>query len=69
MSANTTQDALYSIYVYQSAVVLYLNDESTYGAGRFVSSQLDYKLACDFALELANQKGLPFINQVAESQS
>ena len=67
MITNTAQNALYSVYVYQSAVVLYLDNGATYDTGRFVSSQRDYQMACEFALELANQKGLPFIDQVAES--
>jgi len=67
MSANTAQNALYSIYIDQSAVVLYLDDGSGYGTGRFVSSQSDYGIAYDFALELARQKGLSFIDQAAQS--
>jgi hypothetical protein len=64
MSANTAQDALYTTYIDQSAVVLYLDDGSGYGTGRFVSSQADYQIAYGFALELAAQEGLTFINQV-----
>jgi hypothetical protein len=67
MSANTAQNALYTIHIDQSAVVLYLDDGSSYGTGRFVSTQSDYQIAYDFALELAQQKGLPLIDQAAES--
>jgi hypothetical protein len=67
MSPNTTQSVLYSIYIETSAVVLYLDDDSDCGTGRFVSTQANYQVAYNFALELAQQKGLPLINQVAES--
>ncbi|MBD2094293.1 hypothetical protein H6F90_03910 [Trichocoleus sp. FACHB-591] len=66
MSPQTTQVVLYSIYVEQSAVVLYLDNGSDYRPGRFVSSQADYPVAYAFALELAQQKGLKLINYVEE---
>ncbi|MBD2096369.1 hypothetical protein H6F90_14595 [Trichocoleus sp. FACHB-591] len=64
--STKTQVVLYSIYIEQSAVVLYLDNESDYGTGRFVSSQADYQVAYNFALELAQQKGLKLINYVEE---
>lgn len=67
MSAKTTQGVLYSIYAEQGTVVLYLDNGSDYSPGRFVSSQSDYQMAYDFALQLASQKGLTLINQVAEA--
>ncbi|MEP0873754.1 hypothetical protein NDA01_29015 [Trichocoleus desertorum AS-A10] len=67
MSTQTTQGVLYSIYVEQSAVVLYLDNGLDYRPGRFISSQSDYQMAYDFALQLASQKGLTLINQVAEA--
>ncbi|MBD1863047.1 MULTISPECIES: hypothetical protein [Trichocoleus] len=66
MSANTAQNVLYSIYVDQGAVVLYLDNELDYRPGRFVSSQADYQIAYGFALQLATQKGLTLINQTSE---
>ncbi|MBD1864147.1 MULTISPECIES: hypothetical protein [Trichocoleus] len=67
MSTKTTQVALYSIYVEQSAVVLYLDNGLDDRRGRFLSSQADYQMAYEFALQLASQKGLTLINQVAET--
>ncbi|MBD1865544.1 MULTISPECIES: hypothetical protein [Trichocoleus] len=67
MSNKTTQVVLYSIYVEQSAVVLYLDNGMDYRPGRFISNQSDYQMAYEFALQLASQKGLTLINQVAEA--
>ncbi|MBD2095918.1 hypothetical protein H6F90_12245 [Trichocoleus sp. FACHB-591] len=67
MSTKTTQVVLYSIYVEQSAIVLYLDNGLDYRPGRFISSQADYQMAYKYALQLASQKGLTLINQVAEA--
>jgi hypothetical protein len=62
-----TTTALYSIYIYPSAVVLRQEKGSDEGEGRLLSTQRGYDLAYELALDLAAQKGLHFINDVDES--
>lgn len=69
MSTKTTQDTLYSIYVEQSAITLYLDNGLDYRPGQFISSQADYQMAYEIGLQLASQKGLTLINQVLEAQN
>lgn len=69
MSTKTTQDALYSIYIDQNAIWLFLDNGLDYRTGRFISSQADYQMAYSFALQLASQKGMTFVNQVAEAHN
>ncbi|WP_190437254.1 hypothetical protein [Trichocoleus sp. FACHB-46] len=66
MNADTPQALLYSVYVTQGAVVLYLDKGADYVSGRFVCSQPNYQMACDFALALSAQKGFPLINLVTK---
>jgi hypothetical protein len=69
MTINTTEVPFYTIYTNRSAIVLYLENGLDYSTGRFISTQPNYQVACDIALELARQKGLTFINQVPEAHN
>jgi len=66
MNTHISQAVLYSVYVAEGAVVLYLDKGSDYVSGRFVCSQPNYQTAYDFASTLADQKGFPLLNLVVE---
>ncbi|MEP0820287.1 MULTISPECIES: hypothetical protein [Trichocoleus] len=64
MNPHLTNGDLYSIYVEGQAITLHVGSAGYSGGGRFLSTQKDYESALRFALDLAKDKNIQFLNHI-----
>lgn len=64
MTLDSAPVKLYSIYISTEAVILHLANEADPHLGKLFCSHNSYKSACQLALEIAQNRGLNFLNLV-----